>query len=84
MANLNRFVISVRTYQCLPVEGWLNKIMSRLSFFVASQCLERSKSLKKLLKPYQGFPKEKINLRRLGYVLVFDGFLNPILTVKLI
>lgn len=57
--------------------------MSRLYFFVASQCLERSNSLKKLLKPYRGCPKEKINSRRLGYVLVFDSFLNPISTVNI-
>lgn len=56
--------------------------MSRLSFFVASQYQERSNSLKKLLKPYRGCPKDKIISRRLGYVLVLDGFLNPILIVN--
>lgn len=63
----------------LSVLAWRRLVeqMSRLSFFV-----ERSNSLKKLLKPYRGCPKEKINLRRLGYVLVLDGFLNPILTVN--
>lgn len=68
----------------LSVLAWRSLVeqMSRLSFFVASQYQERSNSLKKLLKPYRGCPKEKINLRRLGYVLVLDGFLNPILTVN--
>lgn len=53
----------------LSVLAWrrLLEQMARLSFFVKTQYQQRSNSLKKLLKPYRGCPRKKINSRRLGW-----------------